>query len=114
MLHFVLPQPMVCNLSNSVVKYTLISYTNMVADCHFYVRAAVGLSVKDVKHKGRHHHGTQSTEGRISSLSTSVTEVESITETIEGPCCSRQTKFVPVGFGKWYNKKCQALELDGP
>jgi len=86
----------------------------MVVDCHFYVRAAVGLSVRDLKHKGRHHHGTQFTEGRISALSTSVTEMDDITETTDGPCCSRQTKFVPVGFGEWYNKKCQALELGVP
>lgn len=86
----------------------------MVVDCHFYVRAAVGLSLKDLKHKGRHHHGTLSTEGRISAPSTSVAEVDDITEITEGPCCSRQTKFIPVGFGKWYNKKCQTLELDAP
>ena len=86
----------------------------MIVDCHFYVRAAVGLSLKDLKHKGRHHHGTQSTEGRISAHSISVTELDDIMETTEATCCSRQTKFVPVGFGKWYNKKCQALELDAP
>jgi hypothetical protein len=101
-------------LGNSVIKYTPISYTNVVADCHFYVRTAVGLSLKDLKHKGRHHHGTQSTEGRISVHSTSVTEVDDIMETTESPCCIRQTKFVPVGFGEWYNNKCQALDLDDP
>ena len=86
----------------------------MVADCHFYVRAAVGLSLKDLKHKGRHHHGAQSTEGRISAHSTSVTEMDDITETSEGPCCSRQTKFVPVGFGEWFNNKCLTFDLDAP
>ncbi|GFG39203.1 hypothetical protein Cfor_04162 [Coptotermes formosanus] len=58
---------------------------------------AGGLSLKDLKHtrnvehKGRHHHTTQH--------STSPPEVEEVTETSESSCCSRQAKFVPIGFG---------------